>query len=116
MMKIDLTALSNADLSQLIREASTLLSERLTESSNVAHRPAPIVSDEPPADEKDFCLYIKSLLRSSQYVKAEERRRVAEIAEKYGQWVRRQGLPTQSNTGPWRAAGQFLARRRAPEV
>jgi len=118
-MKIDLTRLGNADLARLIRDASALLAGRLDESVHVVRRPAVekvVIVDEPPAEEKDYCLRIKGLLQSGQYIKADERRRVAEIAEKYAAWVSRQGLPTTSNTGPWRASGQFLGQRRAREV
>ena len=118
-MKIDLNRFTNADLAQLIREASTLLADRLDESAQTLRRPAPrsvVVVDEPPQDQKDFCLFVKGLLRSGQYVKAAERQRVAEIAETYGPWVRKQGLPTASNTGPWRSAGQFHRQQRPPEL
>lgn len=118
-MKINLEPLSNHDLARLIREASALLAQRLDESPQIIREPAPrpvIHVAEPSEADKDFCLYIKGVLMDGGYIKADERRRVAGIAEEYPQWVRMQGLPTRSNTAPWRGAQQYHGQRRPREV
>ena len=112
----------NAELVRLIQAASAELARRI--AAPVAQEPATsavvrTLSKEeialPSPDDRDFCLYVKHKLRSSGYVTADERMRVAEIALKHASWVRRQGLPTEHNTGPWRKAGQFLSAKRSIE-
>ena len=46
---------------------------------------------------------------------AAERQRVAAIAGNYPEWVRQQGLPTDSGTGSWKAAQRYLGAARAKE-
>lgn len=114
-MKINLTDLSDEDLSTLIIEAMeewasrqgamprTIVSRRPT----VTHQ---VTIDEPPHEDKEFALYVKSMLVAGEYIKAGERQRVAEIAEQYPDWVRRQQLPTEKGTAAWRNAGRLLHR------
>lgn len=110
------------ELVRLIQAASTELARRIAPS--VAQEPATNATVRalskqeialPSPDDREFCLYVKQKLQSGGYVTADERMRVAEIALKHPSWVRRQGLPTEHNTGPWRKAGQFLSVKRSTE-
>lgn len=114
---MNLSKLSQQELVELIRKASDELAARLArpEFERIASPKAVIVMREPPADEKEYCLMIKMLLRRGEYIRAEERRRVAEIARQYPEWVKRQGLPTESGTGAWRQAKEFHSTPRANE-
>ena len=120
-MKIDLTALTAPQLAVLIVEAGALLAERLgggaTAIASVSMPPKPRAPelDAPADDDKDFVLYVKSLVQRGQYIKADERTRVAEIALNHPAWVRRQGLPADGGTGSWRKAGQYMGGARAKE-
>lgn len=110
--------MSSAALAQLISAASAELARRADASplAAIQQQAAPTppkITDKPAEDDADFVLYVKSKLQSGGYITAEERRRVAEIAQTHGDWVRRQGLPTEHNTGPWRKAGEYLSRPRA---
>jgi len=109
---MNLDTLSNADLTGLIQSAVTELAGRLN-AMPTASLPAVNKIDEPSADDKDFCMYIEGLLQAGKYIKADERQRVSDIADKHPAWVRKQGLPTERGTGPWRAAQEFLSAPRA---
>jgi len=114
-MNITLHTLSTIELASLIQAASTELASRL---GGAGERDVPVESnapsqDVPSRDERDFCMYIKGLLQSGQYIKAAERERVAEIANRHGNWVARQGLPTESGTGAWRHAKHYHSAPRA---
>lgn len=117
-MKIDLSQYSDEDLSRLIAAAGAELARRLSEGDRIIRRSSPpqtVVINEPPDDDKDFVLYIKGVIQKGGYIKAGERRRVAEIAKSYPAWVRRQGLPDDSGTGAWNTARQFMGGGRAKE-
>lgn len=111
--------MSSAALAQLISAASAELARRADATLMAAatarpqDAPALHVTVKPAEDDADFVLYVKSKLQSGGYITADERRRVAEIAKTHGAWVRRQGLPTEHNTGPWRKAAEYMARPRA---
>jgi hypothetical protein len=60
----------------------------------------------PGEDDKEFCLHIAQRLRRGDYIKADERRRVAGVAERFPDWVRRQGLPLDAGTGSWRKSSE----------
>lgn len=101
---MNLSKLSVTELAELIRAASLELATRMAEPEIEriqAERPA-VALREPPEGEKEFALRVKARALAGQYVTAEERREVARIAEEYGAWVERQGLPTSAGTGPWR--------------
>lgn len=117
-MKIDLETLSTHELARLIKSASAELESRLNTEPVVQRVPAPalvVILREPPAEEKDFVLMVKAATKQGQYATADERRRVAEIAEKFPEWVARQGLPTTHNNGDWRKSQQRLSAPRAKE-
>lgn len=122
MPTIPISQMPDAELVRLIQAASTELARRIAGSATqepATNEVARTLSKQeialPSPDDRDFCLYVKSKLQSSGYVTADERMRVAEIALKHASWVRRQGLPTEHNTGPWRKAGQLLSAKRAIE-
>lgn len=107
-MKLDLSRLTDLELALLIRNASDELADRLDGTplqKRVAGAARPVVTvHEPSAEEKEYALRIKTILQEGQYVNASERAQVAQIAEKYPEWVRLQGLPTEKGTGAWRQA------------
>jgi hypothetical protein len=106
---------TNAELAAYIRAASVELERRLTSVTTVLVEPPPrvVTASAPPADDIDFCMYVKGMMEEGQYIKAGERQRVAEIAEKYPEWVRLNHLPTTSNAGDWRRKGEYLSAPRA---
>jgi len=114
-----LHTLSTPELVALIQTAAAELAGRLGAVADTPARPAPPAIppkppvDAPGADEQDFCMYVKRLLMSGKYISADERVRVADIASRYEAWVRRQGLPTESGTGPWRKAQHYHSAPRA---
>ena len=116
-MKIPLNEISTPGLLRLMRDVAAELEARHNAPA-VQHvqatRPVETVR-VPPEDDADFCLMIAARVKAGGYVKADERMRVAEIALKHASWVRRQGLPTEHNTGPWRKAGQLLSAKRSIE-
>lgn len=117
-MKIQFSKLSDIELVQLIQAASSELGARISTAPIIKRAPAVervVVIREPGRDDKDFVLMIKGVLQSGAYVKAGERQRVAEIASRYPEWVRRQGIPEDSGTGSWKAAQRYLSAARAKE-
>lgn len=120
-MKIDFSALSDADLSALIVGAMQEWGSRQQNPQEVVieRKPAPaprvITINEPKEADKQFALSIKTQLQRGLYIKAGERTRVAELAEKYPDWVMRQGLPTERGTAAWRQAKDFYTRYRPAE-
>jgi len=116
-MNINLNTLSDAEIATLIQSAAAELAGRLSASPAaqppVASPPAAGPRDAPSEDEVDFCMYVKGLLQSGQYIKAGERQRMADIASRHASWVRRQGLPTDAGTGSWKHAQHYLGARRA---
>lgn len=117
-MVIDFSKLSDNELLSLIREAVAELETRVSmpRVERVPARDRPVIAlREPPDHEKDFCLMVKTRLRRGEYIKADERRQVAEMAAQYPEWVKRQGLPTESGTGAWRRAKEFHSIPRADE-
>jgi hypothetical protein len=77
--------------------------------------PRIVTLQEPPSDDKDFALYVKSQLQRGGYIVASERQRIAEIAKTYPAWIRQQQLPTESGTGPWKKAQQYFRAGKAKE-
>ncbi|RTB44095.1 hypothetical protein [Pseudomonas aeruginosa] len=118
-MLIDLASISDAGLAELIAQASQELHRRLVEQGpQIVRVPAPaakVVIDEPPADDKDHALQVKAMLKEGHYIKAAERSRIKEIADKYPAWIRMQQLPTGAGTGEWREAQRFHSTVRARE-
>ena len=101
---------SDAELLQLIAAATAELQRRQQpEVVRVKHQPVVVTVHEPDDDDKDFALRIKSVMLSGGYVKASERARIAQIAEKFPVWVTRQRLPTVSGTGDWRKARSYYS-------
>lgn len=115
MSQINLSALPDKDLAELISAAMTEWAARQAPTVVTERRSAPTVTvtiNEPGDQDKDFCLYVANLLRRGEYIRSADRRRVAEIAESYGPWVLRQGLPDTHNAGDWqRARGKTLVGR-----
>jgi hypothetical protein len=111
----EFSGFTNAELAALIRAASVELERRLASVTAVLVEPPPrtVTIGVPDADDVDFCMYVKGLLAKGGYVKAEERARVAEIAEKYPEWVKRNQLPTSAGAGAWRRAGEYISAPRA---
>ena len=104
-----LSTMNNAELIELIQKASAELADRAArpEVKRIAAPKQTIIMREPPEHQKEFCLRIKTMLSHGAYIKASERQQVAEIAETYGEWVNRQGLPTEKGTKAWREAKQY---------
>lgn len=109
-MKIDLANLNDQELSALIVGAMKEWASRQPgeQETQIVRKPAPnprvITVAEPPLQDKEFVLTIKSRLQHGQYIKAGERSAVAEIADEHPEWVLRQGLPTERGTKAWRDA------------
>ena len=114
-MKIPLNELSTQGLVQLIADASKELQSRLSAPIDVRlHDGRPVRALRvPPEDDADFVLMIAARVRARGYVKAGERQRVAEIAQEFGEWVKRQGLPTTHNAGDWQ---RKIAEQSAPRA
>lgn len=109
---MNLSTLNDAELVELIRKASAELAVRMSKP-DVERIPAPretIIMREPPASDKEFCLRIKTMLEKNLYISASERHQVAELAGTYGEWIKRQGLPTEKGTKVWRIAQQNASR------
>lgn len=105
---MNLSRLTDTELAQLIQQASAELASRLSKPKEERiqdQRPA-VVLREPPDDDKEFALQVKSTVSSGGYVSADERERIAALAVDYGPWIKRQGLPTERGTGPWRKLAQ----------
>lgn len=111
--------MSSAALAHIISAASAELDRRaeaglpVTTPDQPQHAPVPKITDKPEEDDADFVLYVKSKLQGGGYITADERHRVAEIAQMHGGWVRRQGMPIENNACAWRNAGEYLSRPRA---
>lgn len=117
-MQIDFEKMTSHELARIIKAASSELERRLNDTPIIERTPAPrtvITVQEPPATDKDFVLALKAALQSGNYATAAERRRCAEIAEKYPSWVRSQGMPTTHNAGDWNRSRQNQSRPRAKE-
>lgn len=101
---MNLSELTTQQLAELIRAASAELAYRLAAPSieRIKAERQHDVLLEPPEDDKDFVLRLKSKVLGGGYVSASERDSIAELAEEFGPWIRRQGLPTERGTGPWR--------------
>lgn len=113
--EISITTMPDAELVRLINIASAELARRMSVAlpalppEQPAQRqtvPVELPATAPGEDDKDFCLHIAQRLRSGDYIKAEERRRVAGVAERFPGWVRRQGLPLDAGTSSWREAAE----------
>ena len=103
-MLIPLKTISTPGLLKLMRDVAAELEVRLnTPEIERVHDVRPVRTLRVPAeDDADFVLMIAARVKSGGYVKAAERQRVAEIAQEFGEWVKRQGLPTTHNSGDWR--------------
>ena len=106
---MNLSTMNDAELIELIQKASAELADRAArpEVKRIDAPKQTIIMREPPEHQKEFCLRIKTMLGHGVYINAFERQRVAEIAETYGEWVKRQGLPTEKGTKVWREAKQY---------
>jgi len=106
---MNLSTMNDAELIELIQKASAELAERAArpEIKRVAAPKQMIIMREPPENQKEFCLRIKTMLSTGAYINASERQQVAEIAENYGEWVKCQGLPTEKGTKAWNEAKQY---------
>lgn len=115
-MRIDLASLTDQELSALLMGAMKEWASRQPGhlETQIVRQPAPkprvVTLKEPPEQDKEFVLSLKTRLMQGQYVKAGERAAVAEIAEHYPQWVLRQGLPTEKGTKVWRDAADRHSR------
>lgn len=115
-MNIDLARLTDIELSALIMGAMKEWASRQPglQETEIVRQPAPaprvVTVAEPQALDKDFVLGIKTRLLEGKVITAGERAAVSEIAEKYPQWVLRQGLPTGKGTKVWREAADRLYR------
>lgn len=109
---MNLSTMNDAELIELIQKASAELAERAArpEVKRVAAPKQMIIMREPPEHQKELCLRIKTMLSQGIYISASERQQVAEIAETYGEWVRRQGLPEEKGTRAWRIAKENATR------
>ena len=117
-MKIPLNEISTPGLLKLMRDVAAELENRLGEHEVrrvQATRPTTVLR-EPPDDDVDFALMLKARLQRGEYVKAHERERLAKIAEWFGPWVERQGLPTTHNAGDWRRAAERVSAPRAKKL
>lgn len=107
-MKIDLTQMSTPNLLKLLRNVSREIEARISQpiEQRIAQEQPVSVIREPSEADKQHCLHIAQLLRHGGYIKADDRRRVAAIAQEFGPWVEKQGLPTDGGTGSWRKAAE----------
>lgn len=114
-MKIPLNEISTHGLFKLLKDVAAELEARSTgEVVRTVQDARPVRTVRmPPKEDADFCLMIAARIRSGGYVKAAERERVAEIAQEFGEWVKRQGLPTTHNAGDWR---RKIAEQSAPRA
>jgi len=109
MKIVDLAHMSTPDLLAMMRAISAEIEQRLNtpiEQREQAVQPVKIIR-EPGDDDKMFCLQIAQCLRRGEYIKADERRRVAEIAQEFPAWVKKQWLPLDSGTGSWGKAARM---------
>lgn len=102
-MIIPLKDISTPGLLKLMRDVAAEIESRLIAPvEHRVHDVRPVVTLRVPPDvDADFVLMIAARIKSGGYVKAGERQRVADIAQEYGAWVKRQGLPTTHNAGDW---------------
>ena len=116
-MKIPLNELSTQGLVRLIADASKELQARLAAPLEVRlHDGRPVHTLRVPSEEDaDFVLMIAARIRARGYVRAAERERVAQIAQEYGEWVKRQGLPTSHNAGDWKRRIEIYSAPKARE-
>lgn len=113
--KIDLTDISTPDLLKLMRQIAAEIEVRLAEPKQVriqAERPV-VAMRMPPEDDADFALMIAQKLTNGDYIRAAERQKIAELAQEFGPWIQRQGLPTTHNAGDWQRKGRFASAPRA---
>lgn len=114
-MKIPLNEITTQGLVALIADASCELQARLSAPIDVRlHDGRPVRTVRvPPEGDADFVRMIAQRVKAGGYVKAGERQRVADIAVEFGEWIRRQGLPTTHNAGDW---GRKIAAQSAPRA
>lgn len=89
-MKLDLKALPDAKLAELIVAAMAEWQRRLptTETQTVtASARTVVVLHEPNAEDQDFCLGIIQQLREGKFAYASERARYKEIAKQFPDWI-----------------------------
>lgn len=119
-MNIDLKSMSDADIAQLLQAVASELSARLvSQPAAVMTAPAKPAADtaslRPDKDDRDFALRIATKLRRGDFVKALERERIAEIAQRFPEWIKAQDLPAVSNHGVWKRLREFYSVAQAPE-
>ena len=114
-MKIPLNEISTHGLLRLLRDVAAELEARhSTPTVQHVHATRPVETLRvPPEDDADFCLMIAARVKAGGYVKAGERERVAQIAQEFGPWVHRQGLPTSHNAGYWKRKTELASAPRA---
>lgn len=100
-MNIDLESLTDRELGALLSAAFNewQLRQRSGTGARVQPLPAPALQQEAPAeqpseDEKDFMLHVKTRLLRRALILASDRQAFRELARKYPEWTRRQGLPS----------------------
>ncbi len=114
-MKIPLNQISTAGLLKLMRDVAAELEARhTTPEVRLIQDERPVQAVRVPGQvDVDFVLMIAARVRAGGYVKAAERERVAQLAQDFGPWIERQGLPTTQNAGDWRRKINFASAPRA---
>lgn len=120
---IKLKEISTPGLLRLMRDVAAEIESRLKTGPVEVREKAPSPKGarvaqvlRTPADEdRDFVLMVAGMVRRGDYIKAEERQRVAQIAEEFGPWVKHQGLPIAPGATAWKRAGEAIRAPRARE-
>lgn len=120
-MQTDMSRLTDKELSALIMaameewasrqpEAQQAPIRRQTAAPRMVPQPREVPVNEPPQPSKEVVLGIKTRLLHGKLITAAERAAVSTIAEKFPEWVLRQGLPTVKSNREWREAADRLYR------
>lgn len=111
MVLIELKKISTENLLSLLRDVSQEITERLATPIEKREQPVQpvVIIREPDNAKKEYCLHIVQLVRNGEYIRADARRAVAEIAKTFPEWVSKQGLPTESGTWAWKKAAELYS-------
>lgn len=106
---MNLSHMTDAELAELIRQASSELVSRMTrpDVDRIPFKRPKVAMREPSEDDKDFVLRLKTRVHSGGYASAADRQRIADLAENFESWIRAQGLPTSRGTGEWRKLAEY---------